>query len=101
MKHGQQTCTKVPAEVIQLAAHRIRWTPSLRRLSRKLVPVTLKEVKVRVTRSRMTLPLRLQSDAEQYELMQASYVAVGKDFHDQEDLIGHGVHQASETGTGS
>ena len=30
----------------------------------------------------------LASDAEQYELMQASYVAVGKDFHDQEDLIG-------------
>ena len=37
----------------------------------------------------MTLLLRwLLHDAEQYELMQASYVAVGKDFHDQEDLIG-------------
>ena len=33
-------------------------------------------------------PSSLASDAEQYELMQASYVAVGKDFHDQEDLIG-------------
>ena len=26
--------------------------------------------------------------SEQYELMQVSYVAVGRDFHDQEDLIG-------------
>ena len=33
-------------------------------------------------------PSSLASDAEQYELMQASYVAVGRDFHDQEDLIG-------------
>ena len=30
----------------------------------------------------------MTADAEQYELMQASYVAVGRDFHDQEDLIG-------------
>ena len=33
-------------------------------------------------------PSSLAADAEQYELMQASYGAVGKDFHDQEDLIG-------------
>ena len=33
-------------------------------------------------------PSALASDAEQYERMQASYVAVGRDFHDQEDLIG-------------
>ena len=33
-------------------------------------------------------PSSLASDAEQYERMQASYVAVGRDFHDQEDLIG-------------
>ena len=33
-------------------------------------------------------PSSLASDAEQYELMQTSYVAVGRDFHDQEDLIG-------------
>ena len=48
--------TKVSAEVIQLAAHEV--DPSLTRLSRKVVPVTLKVVKVRVTRSRMTLLLR-------------------------------------------
>ena len=33
-------------------------------------------------------PSSLASDAEQYERMQASYVAVGRDFHDQEDFIG-------------
>ena len=33
-------------------------------------------------------PSSLAADAEQYERMQASYVAVGRDFHDQEDLIG-------------
>ena len=33
-------------------------------------------------------PSSLVADAEQYELMQVSYAAVGKDFHDQEDLIG-------------
>ena len=32
-------------------------------------------------------PSSLAADAEQYELMQASYGAVGKDFHDQEDFI--------------
>ena len=36
----------------------------------------------------MDPPSSLAADAEQYELMQASYGAVGKDFHDQEDLIG-------------
>ena len=33
-------------------------------------------------------PSSLASDAEQYERMQASYVTVGRDFKDQEDLIG-------------
>ena len=33
-------------------------------------------------------PSSLAADAEQYELMQTSYGAVGKDFHDQEDFIG-------------
>ena len=44
--------TKVLAEVIQLAA--MRWIPSLTRLSRMWVPVTLKVVRVRVIPSRMT-----------------------------------------------
>ena len=33
-------------------------------------------------------PSSLASDTEQYERMQASYVAAGRDFHDQEDLLG-------------
>ena len=33
-------------------------------------------------------PSSLAADAEQYELMQTSYGAVGKDFNDQEDFIG-------------
>ena len=53
--------TKVPPEVIQLAAHEVDPEPD---------------------------KAESASDAEQYELMQASYVAVGRDFHDQEDLIG-------------
>ena len=48
--------TKVPAEVIRWQP--MRWTPSLTRQSRLLVPVTLKVVKVRVTQSRMTLLFR-------------------------------------------
>ena len=58
--------TRVPAEVIQLAAHEVDPEPD----------------------KQNDPPSSLASDAEQYELMQASYVAVGKDFHDQEDLIG-------------
>ena len=33
-------------------------------------------------------PSSLASDAEQYERIQALYLAVGRDFHDQEDFIG-------------
>jgi len=33
-------------------------------------------------------PSSLASGAEQYERIQALYVAVGRDFHDQEDFIG-------------
>eukprot|EP00434_Breviolum_minutum_P046033 symbB.v1.2.041424.t1/scaffold8185.1/size7395/1 len=33
-------------------------------------------------------PSSLVADAEQYELMQVSYAAVGKNFHGQEDLLG-------------
>ena len=36
----------------------------------------------------MTPPSSLVADAEQYELMQIAYAAVGKDFTGQEDLIG-------------
>lgn len=46
-----------------------------------------KEVRVRVTRSRMT-PSSLIADAEQYERVQTPYTEVGCDFHEQEDLLG-------------
>ena len=94
MKHGHQTEQK---SLQRLSSWQpMRWTPGLTRLSRLLVPVTLKAVKVRVTRSRMTLLLRWLLDAEQYELMQASCVAVGRDFHDQEHWVG--VLETPETG---
>ena len=69
--------TKVPAEVIQLAAHEVD-TESDKAKSEEKVRALLQN----------DPPSSLASDAEQYELMQASYVAVGRDFHDQEDLIG-------------
>ena len=58
MKHGQRTEQK---SLQRLSSWQpMRWTRSLPRLSRMVIPVTRKGVKVRVTLSRMTLPLRLQ-----------------------------------------
>ena len=54
---------------------------------RRVMPVTLTEVKVQVTQNRMIL-LLLVADAEQYELMQRAYAAVGEDFTGKDDLIG-------------
>ena len=53
-----------------------------------VVPVTLKVVKVRVTRSRMTLLLRWRLMQNSMSLCKLRMFAVGTDFHDQEDLIG-------------
>ena len=72
--------TKVSADVIQLAAHEVDTAPEQ---AVSVMPVTLKGVKVRVTP-----PSSLVADAEQYELMQIAYAAVGKDLTGQEDLIG-------------
>ena len=71
--------TKVSAEVIQLAAHEVDPEP------------TKAESEGGTSDSdseQNDPPSSLAADAEQYELVQASYGAVGKDFHDQEDLIG-------------
>ena len=58
MKHGQRTEQK---SLQRLSSWQpMRWTRSLPRLSRMVIPVTRKGVKVRVTLSRMTLPLRLR-----------------------------------------
>ena len=58
MKHGQQTEQKSRQRLSSWQP--MRWILSLPRLSQKVVPVTRTWVKVRVTRSRMTLPLRWQ-----------------------------------------
>ena len=58
MKHGQQTEQKSRQRLSSWQP--MRWILSLPRLSLKVVPVTRTGVKVRVTRSRMILPLRWQ-----------------------------------------
>ena len=78
--------TKVPAEVFQLAAHEVDPEPDK---AESDVGTSDSESSESASDSEQNdPPSSLASDAEQYELMQASYVAVGKDFHDQEDLIG-------------
>ena len=42
-------------------------------------------------------PSLLASDAEQWERMQVSYGAVGRDFYDQDDLIGTEYCKLRET----
>jgi len=78
--------TKVPAEVIQLAGYEVDPEPDK---AESAVGTSDSEGSESASDSEQNdPPSSLASDAEQYELMQASYVAVGKDFHDQEDLIG-------------
>ena len=78
--------TKVPAEVIQLAAHEVDPEPDK---AESAVGTSDSEGSESASDSEQNdPPSSLASDAEQYELMQASYVAVGRDFQDQEDLIG-------------
>ena len=72
--------TKVSAEVIQLAAHEVLSLPRLSQNSDGSESASDSE--------QNDPPSSLAKNSEQYELMQASYSAVGKDFHDQEDLIG-------------
>ena len=88
--------TKVPAEVIQLAAHEV--DPSLTRLSRTLVPVTLKVVKVRVTPEQNDPPSSLASDAGQYELKLRMQWA--RTFMTKKISLGRST-ETSETGVGS
>ena len=66
----------------------MRWIPSLTRLSRLWVRCDSEGSESASDSEQNDPPSSLASDAEQYELMQTSYVAVGRDFHDQEDLIG-------------
>ena len=78
--------TKVLAEVIQVAAHEMD-TDSDK--AESVVATSDSDDSESASDSEQNdPPSSLASDAEQYERMQASYVAVGRDFHDQEDLIG-------------
>ena len=75
--------TKVSAEVIQLTAHEVEPEP----LKAESEGGTSDSESVSDS-VQNDPPSSLAADAEQYELMQTSYSAVGKDFHDQEDFIG-------------
>ena len=78
--------TKVSAEVIQLAAHEVDPEPPK---AESEGGTSDSDGSESVSDSEQNdPPSSLAADAEQYELMQASYGAVGKDFHDQEDFIG-------------
>ena len=78
--------TKVLAEVIQVAAHEV---DSDSDKAESVVATSGSEGSESASDSEHNdPPSSLASDAEQYERMQASYVAVGRDFHDQEDFIG-------------
>jgi len=78
--------TKVPAEVIQVAAHEV---DSDSDKAESVVATSGSEGSESASDSEQNdPPSSLASDAEQYERMQASYVGVGRDFHDQENFIG-------------
>ena len=78
--------TKVSAEVIQLAAYEVDPEPTKAESEGGTSDSDGSESASDSEQN--DPPSSLAADAEQYELMQASYGAVGKDFHDQEDLIG-------------
>ena len=78
--------TKVSAEVIHLAAHEVDPEPTKAESEGGTSDSDGSESASDSEQN--DPPSSLAADAEQYELMQASYGAVGKDFHDQEDLIG-------------
>ena len=78
--------TKVSADVIQLAAHE-EDTATEQAVSDG--DASDSEGSESASDSDQNdLPSSLVADAEQYELMQIAYAAVGKDFTGQEDLIG-------------
>ena len=78
--------TKVSSEVIQLAAHEVEPEPSK---AESEGGTSDSDGSESVSDSEQNdPPSSLAADAEQYELMQTSYRAVGKDFHDQGDFIG-------------
>jgi len=78
--------TKVSADVIQLAAHEVDTTPEQ---AESEAEASDSEGSDSVSDSDQNdPPSSLVADAEQYELMQIAYAAVGEDFTGKEDLIG-------------
>ena len=83
---NQDAQVAVLAEVIQVASHEVD-TDSDK--AESIVATSGSEGSESASDSEQNdPPSSLASDAEQYERMQASYVTVGRDFKDQEDLIG-------------
>ena len=82
---------KVPAEVIQVASHEVD-TDSDK--DESIVATSDSEGSESASESEQNdPPSSLASDAEQYERMQASYTAVGRDFNDKEAFIGSEYHK--------
>ena len=82
---------KVPAEVIQVASHEVD-TDSDK--DESIVATSDSEGSDSASESEQNdPPSSLASDAEQYERMQASYTAVGRDFNDKEAFIGSEYHK--------
>ena len=82
---------KVPAEIIQVASHEVD-TDSDK--DESLVATSTSERSESASESEQNDPSSsLASDAEQYERMQASYTAVGRDFKDQEAFLGSEYHK--------
>jgi len=78
--------TKVPAAVIQVAAHEM--DADSNKAESGAATSDSEDSESASDSEQNDPPSSLASDAEQYERMQASYGAVGRDFYDQDDLIG-------------
>ena len=78
--------TKVSADVIELAAHEV--DPAPEQAVSEGDASDSEGSESASDSDQNDPPSSLVADAEQYELMQIAYAAVGKDFTGQEDLIG-------------
>ena len=78
--------TKVSADVMQLAAHEV--DPAPKQAVSDGNTSDSEGSESASDSDQNDPPSSLVADAEQFELMQVAYAAVGKNFHGQEDLIG-------------
>ena len=78
--------TKVPAAVIQVAAHEMDADSD--KAESGAASSDSEDSESESDSEHNDPPSTLAYDVEQYERMQASYTAVGQDFYDQDDLIG-------------